>query len=82
MYAFVDIETTGSYNSKNCITEVAIILHNGIEIEGKYNTLINPESPILSFVQTMTGITNKMVENAPTFSDVPFYVWLIVQSLY
>ena len=70
MYAFVDIETTGSYNSKNCITEVAIILHNGIEIEGKYNTLINPESPILSFVQTMTGITNKMVENAPTFSDV------------
>ena len=70
MFAFVDIETTGGYSTKNCITEIAIILFDGEQVEGKFHTLINPEAPIQPFVQSMTGITNKMVENAPKFEDV------------
>ena len=70
MYAIVDIETTGGYSSKNCITEIAIILHNGSEVEGKFQTLINPEKPIDKYVQGMTGITNAMVAAAPKFEDV------------
>ena len=42
MYAIVDIETTGSHPDKNGITEIAIVLHNGTEVEGRYETLINP----------------------------------------
>ncbi|MFY7965932.1 MAG: exonuclease domain-containing protein [Chitinophagaceae bacterium] len=70
MYAIVDIETTGGYAAQNCITEIAIILHNGTEIEGNYQTLINPERPIQKYVQGMTGITDAMVAVAPKFEEV------------
>ncbi len=70
MFAFIDIETTGGYSTKNCITEIAIILYDGQQVEGKFHTLINPEAPIQPYVQSMTGITNKMVENAPKFEEV------------
>ena len=70
MFAFVDIETTGGYHTQNCITEIAIILYDGVEIEGKFHTLINPERPIQPYVQSMTGITDKMVSTAPKFEEV------------
>ncbi len=70
MYAIVDIETTGSHASDNGITEIAIVLHNGKEVEGKYSTLINPQTVIPSFVSSLTGIYNYMVADAPLFGDV------------
>jgi DNA polymerase-3 subunit epsilon len=70
VYAIVDIETTGTHASGNGITEIAVILHNGKEIEGKFQTLINPQAPIPKYVSTLTGITNQMVADAPVFRDV------------
>ncbi len=70
MYAIVDIETTGGYAHGNGITEIAIILHNGMEIEGKYQTLINPQQKIPHYITVLTGITNQMVADAPTFENV------------
>ena len=55
MYAIVDIETTGGHASANGITEVAIVLHNGRETEGKYHTLINPGVPIPRYITALTG---------------------------
>ena len=46
MYAIVDIETTGGYAANNAITEVAIVLHDGIKELRRYETLINPVLPI------------------------------------
>ena len=70
MYAIVDIETTGGYASHNRITEVAIILYNGIEVTKKYETLINPGVPVPSYITGLTGITNQMLQGAPLFEDV------------
>ncbi|MCE3281896.1 MAG: polymerase epsilon subunit, partial [Chitinophagaceae bacterium] len=70
VYAIVDIETTGTHASGNGITEIAIILHNGKEVEGKFQTLVNPESPIPPYVSSLTGIYNYMVADAPLFSQV------------
>ncbi len=70
MYAIVDIETTGSHASGNGITEIAIILHDGKAVEGKFQTLVNPQTPIPKFVSSLTGIYNHMVADAPVFSDV------------
>jgi DNA polymerase-3 subunit epsilon len=70
MYAIVDIETTGGHASANGITEVAIILYNGKEVEGKYQTLVNPNMPIQKYVQALTGITDAMVKEAPQFSTL------------
>jgi DNA polymerase III subunit epsilon len=70
VYAIVDIETTGGHASSGAITEVAIILHNGKEIEGKYQTLINPVVNIPRYITALTGISNEMVKDAPVFEQV------------
>ncbi|MBZ5856354.1 exonuclease domain-containing protein [Flavihumibacter profundi] len=70
MYAIVDIETTGGFAANHGITEIAILLHNGVEIEGAYKTLINPGQLIPRYISALTGITNEMVENAPRFEEV------------
>ncbi|WP_153799373.1 exonuclease domain-containing protein [Foetidibacter luteolus] len=70
MYAIVDIETTGSHAHNNGITEIAIVLHDGQAIEGRYETLVNPGVPIPPYVSHLTGITNNMVATAPPFTEV------------
>jgi DNA polymerase-3 subunit epsilon len=70
MYAIVDIETTGGYASNNGITEVAIVLHNGKEVEGRYQTLVNPNQKIPVYISALTGITQSMVAEAPEFGEL------------
>ena len=70
MYAVIDIETTGGNYRWGRITEVAIFIHNGTEVVQEYSTLVNPEMPIPSFITNLTGISNEMVANAPTFGEV------------
>ena len=80
MFTIVDIETTGGYGTNNCIIEIAIVLFDGKEIEGRYHTLINPETPIQKFVQTMTGITNEMVKDAPKFKEVAEQIYNLISK--
>lgn len=80
MYAIVDIETTGGYATEGCITEIAIVLHNGKEIEGKYETLIKPNHSINWYVQKMTGITNALVASAPSFEDVAEHIYNLLKD--
>lgn len=74
MYAIVDIETTGSYAANNGITELAIVLHDGNKIVDRYETLVNPETPIPRYIQVLTGIHSGMLADAPVFADVAFQV--------
>jgi DNA polymerase-3 subunit epsilon len=70
MYAVIDIETTGGNYRWGRITEIAIFIHNGKEITEEYSTLINPEMPIPAFISQLTGISDEMVQDAPTFEEV------------
>jgi DNA polymerase-3 subunit epsilon len=70
MYAIVDIETTGGHASSHGITEVAIILHNGMEEEGRFATLVNPGMPVPRHITALTGISNAMLTSAPRFSEI------------
>ncbi len=70
MFAIVDIETTGGYASANGITEIAIAIHDGTRMVDYYETLINPGMPIPIYVQSLTGISNAMVSQAPHFEEV------------
>jgi len=70
IFAIVDIETTGGFAANNRITEIAIILMQNKQIIEEYQTLINPLTNIPYHIQQLTGITNEMVEEAPTFSEV------------
>lgn len=79
-FAIVDIETTGGYAGANGITEIAIVLFDGNTIEGQYHTLINPEVPIPRYITALTGITNNMVNGAPTFGEVADKIFNLLQG--
>ncbi|WP_447642346.1 MULTISPECIES: 3'-5' exonuclease [Chitinophagaceae] len=79
-FAIVDLETTGSPASSNGITEIAIVLHDGKRIEGKYETLINPGMPIPPYVAHLTNISNEMVAVAPDFGDVADEIYKILDG--
>ncbi len=70
MYAIVDIETTGGYADHHRITEIAIYHHDGLQITDHYHTLLNPGRKIPQFITGLTGITSRMVEEAPAFETV------------
>ena len=65
-YAIVDIETNGGVK----ITEISIFIFVGEKVIDEYTTLVNPESYIPPFITGLTGITNAMVRDAPTFYEV------------
>jgi DNA polymerase-3 subunit epsilon len=67
---YLDLETTGATPLKDRITEIALVrFDNGVEV-ARWQTLVNPEQPIPPFIQQLTGISDEMVEDAPTFAQV------------
>jgi DNA polymerase-3 subunit epsilon len=80
MYAIVDIETTGGHASANGITEIAICIHDGNEVVQRYQTLINPGKDIPVYIQALTGISNEMVQQAPTFKEVAYDIYNLLHG--
>ena len=68
--AFIDLETTGTTSTVDRITEIGIVRVQDGELLEEWSTLVNPECPIPEEIQALTGITNAMVRDAPTFSQV------------
>ncbi|NEN22673.1 hypothetical protein G3O08_04025 [Cryomorpha ignava] len=70
MYTIIDIETTGGNNKSGRITEIAAFLHDGHKMIDKFTSLINPGIPIPPFIKNLTGISDEMVADAPTFEEI------------
>jgi DNA polymerase-3 subunit epsilon len=69
-FVMLDLETTGGNAVHDRITEVAAVrIENGIEV-ARWSSLINPGVRIPPFIQSLTGITDAMVEDAPGFEAV------------
>lgn len=68
-FAVVDVETTGLDASHDRIIEIGIIyLDASLERIGDYQSLVNPLRPVdATFIH---GITQDMVDSAPTFADI------------
>ena len=70
-YVVVDLETTGNQHyAGDRITEVAAVVVRGGKIVEVFETLVNPERPIPSFVSKLTRITWSMVKNKPRFAEI------------
>ncbi len=69
-YAIIDIETTGGRASRDKITEIAVIITDGQRQLERFETLVNPETPIPAGITELTGITNAMVAEAPRFYEI------------
>ncbi len=67
-FAVVDVETTGMRAAgEDRVTEIAVVLVHGERSELVFDSLINPGCPISPQVSALTGITDAMVADAPTF---------------
>ncbi|MFN7510262.1 MAG: exonuclease domain-containing protein, partial [Betaproteobacteria bacterium] len=72
-WCFVDLETTGSAAARERVTEIGIVT---VDVDGadqrvtEWSSLVNPERPIPSEIQWLTGITNAMVRTAPRFAEL------------
>jgi len=80
MYVIVDIETTGGHASANGITDIAIVVYDGNTIVKRFHSLVNPGVPIPYFIQTLTGISNEMVQQAPSFHAIAAEVYEILSA--
>lgn len=69
-FAFLDTETTGFDASRERVIDVGIIRVRNGEVVEEYQTLINPGQKISKETRQITKITNKMVEDAPDFSQI------------
>lgn len=69
-FVVVDLETTGLFNTRDKITEIAGIKVEGGKVLDEFQTLVNPEVRISPFITHLTGIDNLMVRDAPTVDDV------------
>ena len=78
-----DLETTGlspSYGDR--ITEIGAVKLSGNKLCGVFQTLVNPERKIPDKIVEITGITNEMVCDKPTISQVlPLFVNFIGEDI-
>ena len=83
MYTVVDIETTGLSKEYHHITEIAAVKIRQGRIVDSYETLINPQVRIPSFITHLTGIDNQMVKHAPMISQVlPSFVDFLGEDVF
>lgn len=66
---FFDLETTGLDLANDKIIEIFMLKVNPDGSTETYEQLFNPEVPIPDLVTNLTGITNDMVKNEPTFKE-------------
>ncbi|MEI6166851.1 MAG: 3'-5' exonuclease [bacterium] len=69
--AVIDFETTGiSPAMGDRATEIAVVLIQGGEIVGRFQSLMNAGVYVSGFIEQLTGISNAMVRNAPPVAEV------------
>jgi inhibitor of KinA sporulation pathway (predicted exonuclease) len=68
--ALADLETTGAMPTRDRITEIGVVEATEDGTVNEWRTLVNPETLIPGFIQSMTGITDAMVTDSPTFAEL------------
>ena len=69
-YCVLDLETTGFSPLYDEVIEVGILRIRNNEIVDEYNTFTKPNFGIDEYITKLTGITNEMVNNMPTFKSL------------
>ncbi|HEX8070784.1 MAG TPA: exonuclease domain-containing protein [Pyrinomonadaceae bacterium] len=69
-FVVVDVETTDARTPPGRVVEIgAYRVHSGC-VRAEFQTLVNPETPIPSFIVGLTGINDEMVRRAPRFAEI------------
>lgn len=69
-FVVLDLETTGGNATQDRITEIAAVRVEDGVVRKRWSTLVNPGVRIPPFIQSLTGISDAMVRDAPRFEQV------------
>jgi len=69
-YVAFDLETTGLDYSRDSIIEIGAVRFTREGVVGTYETLVNPRRKVPPVVQTLCGITDEMLREAPPIEVV------------
>jgi DNA polymerase III subunit epsilon len=64
-YVVVDLETTGLRPGQSGICEIGAVRLRGFEVDGEFETLVNPGLPIAAGASAVTGLRNEHLRGAP-----------------
>lgn len=78
-FAIVDLETTGGDPRVDRVTEIGVVLIDGLS-RCEWSSLVNPEMSIPSNIQRFIGITDAMVAGAPRFADLAGELAVLLQG--
>lgn len=77
----LDIETTGGSHLYDRITEIALVRIENGEIADRWQSLVNPERSIPLSITHLTGISDAMVKDAPTFADIAATLYQYLEGM-
>jgi DNA polymerase III epsilon subunit-like protein len=83
-YVILDLETTGGSRTDDEIIELAAMVlgPDGIALEdGSFESLIRPNKQVSTFISSLTGISNEMVQAASEFPSVVVEFFEFVDGL-
>lgn len=81
-FVSIDIETTGLSTVFDEIIEIGAIKYQNGEPIDTFSSLIKPIEPIDEFITELTGITNEMLESAPSlYSVLPSFLEFIEDNI-
>lgn len=66
-YCVFDLETTGISAKNDAVIEISAIKVQAGQVVDKFSMLVNPKRPIPFYASRVNGITDNMVQDAPTF---------------
>lgn len=73
-FAVVDVETTGGRPGCARIIEIGIVLVDDWKVTQHFESFIKTSEELSPFIQNLTGITPKKLDNAPTFDEIAWKV--------
>jgi len=69
-FIVVDTETNGLGGDACELVEVGIVLVGGGELHDRWSSLVRPSAPLRRSIRNLTGITQQMVDGAPSLEEV------------
>ena len=70
-FVVFDLETSGSAPSTGAgVTEIGAVKVLGGEVIGEFQSFVNPGHYLSDFITSLTGITDQMLDSAPTIDQV------------
>ena len=66
----LDLETTGGRAKYHRVIEIGLLVIENGRLIDTWQSFINPETIVPSFIQKLTGIKPNMVNNAPIFAAI------------